>query len=68
MNSKIYYPLKDNWRIDEDKGFVEDQILERVQSESNYEWSRKPLPAPKNYGNYSLKMKDGKLQLTKDWK
>jgi hypothetical protein len=33
---KTIYPLKDNWRIDEDKGFVADQIKQRVDSEDWY--------------------------------
>jgi hypothetical protein len=36
-------PLKSNWKINEDKGYVPDQIKERVNSESNYEWSKKPI-------------------------
>ena len=33
-------PLKQQFKIDEDKGFVPDQILERVRSEDNYTWSK----------------------------
>ena len=33
---KTIYPLKDNWKIDEDKGFVADQIKQRVDSEDWY--------------------------------
>ncbi len=29
-------PLKDHWKIDEDKGFVADQIKARVDSEDWY--------------------------------
>lgn len=29
-------PLKDNWRVDEDAGFIQDQIKERVRSEDWY--------------------------------
>jgi len=29
-------PLKQQFKIDEDKGFVKDQILERCRSEDNY--------------------------------
>ncbi len=34
-------PLKTTWKIDEDAGFVRDQIKDRVNSESNYMWARK---------------------------
>lgn len=29
-------PLRDHWKIDEDRGFVPDQIKERVDSEDWY--------------------------------
>lgn len=29
-------PLRKNWKINEDQGFVHDQIRERVRSEDNY--------------------------------
>lgn len=44
----MIYPLKDGWRIDEDKGDVPQQVKDRVNSESNYEWAKRneniPLP------------------------
>lgn len=33
-------PLRNNWKIDEDKGFVPDQIKERCRSEDNYTWAK----------------------------
>lgn len=33
-------PLKTQFKIDEDKGYVPDQIQDRVNSESNYEWAK----------------------------
>lgn len=33
---KTYLPLKSSWKIDEQAGFVPDQIQERVNSEDNY--------------------------------
>jgi len=44
MDTQIIYPLKDNWRIDEDRGSVPDQIQSRVNSEANYEWARAQVP------------------------
>ncbi len=40
MNTRIIPPLKTHWKIDEDKGFVRDQIQERVNSEDNYTWAK----------------------------
>lgn len=37
---QIIQPLRNNWKIDEDKGFVIDQIKERVNSEDNYTWCK----------------------------
>lgn len=37
---QIYYPLKNNWKINEDKGFVPDQIQQRVDAEDNYTWAK----------------------------
>lgn len=37
---QITQPLKDNWKVNEDAGFVPDQIKERVNSESNLEWAK----------------------------
>lgn len=37
---QIIQPLKDNWSIDEDEGFVQDQIKDRVNSEDNYTWAK----------------------------
>ena len=37
---RTYQPLKNNWKIDEDKGFVSDQIKERVDSESWYTYCK----------------------------
>ncbi len=36
----MIYPLKSNWKVDEDAGFVPDQIKQRVDTESNYSWAR----------------------------
>ncbi len=33
-------PLKNNWKVDEDLGFVADQIKERVRTEDNYTWAK----------------------------
>lgn len=33
---RIIQPLKPQFKIDEDKGFIADQIKERVNSEDNY--------------------------------
>lgn len=33
---QIIQPLRNGWKIEEDKGFVPDQIIERVQSEDWY--------------------------------
>ena len=33
-------PLKNNWRVEEDAGFVKDQIHDRVQSEDLYMWAK----------------------------
>lgn len=33
-------PLKKKWKIDEDAGFVPDQIRERVRSEDNYTFAK----------------------------
>lgn len=33
---KPIQPLKDHWKIEEDKGYVPDQIKERVNSEDWY--------------------------------
>ena len=33
-------PLKNGWRIDENKGFVADQIKDRVNAEDNYTWAK----------------------------
>ena len=54
-------PLRDGWRIDEDKGYVPDKIKERVRSEANYEWAKKnePTPTPKFNPSY----KKSKLSL-----
>lgn len=38
-NMKIYQPLKNNWSISEDQGFIKDQIQDRVNSESNLCWA-----------------------------
>lgn len=38
--SQTIQPLKPNWKIDEDAGFVPDQIRERVRSEDNYTWGK----------------------------
>ncbi len=46
---EIIYPLKDNWKIDEDKGFVADQIEARMDSESWYTNCK---------GYYNIKEKD----------
>lgn len=48
MNQTIQ-PLKQQFKINEDAGFVQDQILERVRSESNFDWSREfPLIKSEN--------------------
>lgn len=36
----ITYPLQNNWSINEDYGFVPDQIKDRVNSEDNYTWAK----------------------------
>ena len=33
---RVIPPLRDNWSIKEDEGWVPDQILARVNSEDNY--------------------------------
>lgn len=33
-------PLKNGWRVDENKGFVADQIKDRVNSEDLYTWAK----------------------------
>ena len=40
---KTYKPLQTTFKIDEDAGFIQDQIQDRVNSESNYEWAKKSL-------------------------
>jgi len=47
-------PLKQNWKINEDLGFVPDQIRDRVNSESNYVWA-------KGYPNIKQEDISGKL-------
>lgn len=42
----IIQPLRDNWKINEDAGFVPDQIKERVNSESNLEWAKSRNSVP----------------------
>ena len=37
---KIIQPLRNSFKINEDKGYVPDQIKDRVNSESNYEWAK----------------------------
>lgn len=37
---QIIQPLRENFSIDEDKGYVSDQIKERVQSEDLYTWAK----------------------------
>ncbi len=37
---KIIQPLKISFSIDEDKGYVSDQIKSRVDSEDNYTWGK----------------------------
>ena len=36
---KIYNPLEKSFKINEDAGFIQDQILQRVQSEENFVWA-----------------------------
>ena len=36
----IIQPLKNNWKISEDAGWIPDQIKDRVNSEDNYSWSK----------------------------
>ena len=31
-----YEPLRQNWKVDEDRGFVQEQIQQRVDTESWY--------------------------------
>lgn len=38
--SQLIQPLTNDWSISEDKGFVPDQIKERVNSEDNYTWAK----------------------------
>jgi len=33
-------PLRKNWRVEEDRGFVADQIKARVNAEDNYTWAK----------------------------
>lgn len=33
-------PLRQQFKLDEDLGFIQDQIKERVQSEDNYTWAK----------------------------
>lgn len=47
-------PLKDNWKVDEDKGFVQQQIKDRVNSESWYTFC-------KGYPNIKSKDIKGKI-------
>lgn len=44
---KIYYPLEPSWKINEDQGFVPDQIKSRVDTEDLYTWA-KGYPLIKN--------------------
>lgn len=37
---QIIKPLKSHFKIDKDKGFVQDQIKDRVNSEDNYTWAK----------------------------
>ena len=37
---KTIYPLKTNFCLDEDKGFIQDQIQERCQSEDFYTYAK----------------------------
>lgn len=37
---KTIYPLKPNWKINEDEGFVADQIKNRCDAEDNYTWGK----------------------------
>lgn len=37
---KTIQPLENGWKIDEDKGFVQEQIQERANTESNYMWAK----------------------------
>lgn len=39
----IYQPLKTEFRINEDKGFIQDQIKARVNQEANYQWAKTPI-------------------------
>ncbi len=59
---KIYLPMKQGWRIDEDAGAVAEQIQERCNSESNWIWSIKPIPfsSPTERAKYFA-------ELTKDY-
>lgn len=36
MSNQTIQPLRSNWKLDEDAGFIPDQIRERVRSEDNY--------------------------------
>lgn len=52
-------PLKPNFSVDEDKGFVPDQIKERVNSEAWYEYCKKPANPPiplKERNDYLIKI------------
>lgn len=37
---KIYQPFRNPYKINEDAGFVQDQIQDRVNSEDNYIWAK----------------------------
>lgn len=38
--NRIIQPLKPQFKLDEDKGFVPEQIKDRVNSEDNYTWAK----------------------------
>ncbi len=52
---QIIYPLKDNWKVKEDEGFVHDQREKRVQSEDWFTQCR-GYPIIKN-GDVKIKKK-----------
>lgn len=57
MNQTIQ-PLKDHWKIDEEKGYVPDQIQERVDSEDWYTYCKGyPLTSVADKGRTFMKSK-----------
>ncbi len=50
----ITQPLRPGWKIDEDKGFIPDQIKERVDTEGNLAWATRNEMEPKEFTKYRV--------------